>query len=72
MRVPLFAVLVILGLYGLPKESHANEEDDYYYGEEFYNPEEEYPEPDEPTLISSKKLSGKFRKKWQQIKIVKI
>lgn len=57
MRVPLFAVLVILGLYGLPKESHANEEDDYYYGEEFYNPEEEYPEPDEPTLISSKKLS---------------
>lgn len=63
MRVPLFTVLVILGLYGLPKESHANEEGDDYYAEEFDYPEEEYQEPEEPTLISSQKLSGKFRKK---------
>lgn len=63
MRVPLFTVLVILGLYGLPKESHANEEGDDYYGEELDYPEEEYQEPEEPTLISSQKLSGKFRKK---------
>lgn len=55
MRVPLFGVLVILGLYGLPKESHADEEGDYYYGDDFYY--QEYPEPEEPTLISSQKLS---------------
>lgn len=64
-RVPLFAVLVILGLYGLPKESHADEDGDDYYGYDFYYPDEEYPEPEEPTLISSQKLSGKFRNKWQ-------
>uniref|UniRef100_K1R7T0 GMP synthase (glutamine-hydrolyzing) n=1 Tax=Magallana gigas TaxID=29159 RepID=K1R7T0_MAGGI len=37
-------------------ESHAYEEYDDYYGDDFYY--QEYPEPEEPTLISSQKLSG--------------
>lgn len=61
MWVPLHAVLAILVLFGWPKKSHANEESNGYYGDDYFYPRYDYPEPEpeKPTLISSQKLSGK-------------